>query len=827
MPRPSAPAPLPRPVGWLLEVAALAALYYAAARLGLRYASIGQSISLIWPPTGLAIAALVIFGARAWPGIAAGAFLANAATPLPLGAAAGIAAGNTLEAIVAAALLVRAAGPRPRLEDMRTVRTLILVAAPLGALVSALVGVTALALAGVLPGSPAAAAAVWWAGDLLGALVVAPLLLAWVIYPPPPHAARGVAEVVALCVGTVLAAGLVVGHLLPIPPLFQSVDYTYLLFPFVVWAAIRFGSRGAALTTFTVAAVAVWRTVAGGGPFNTTSGGGTLFSAACYLGVVAVTGLLLAAATARERESATRELGRRDEQLRIALDAARMGVWHWSAGENRLTWDEPLRRIYGLGADDTVAGYDDFISRVHPDDREFVDGTVQRALAEGGRLDYEFRIVLPDGRVRWIADQGRVVPGGMTGTCQDVTERRAAEDQLRLAHRMESVGRLAGGVAHEANNQMSVVIGAADFILRRDDIPPAVRADTEHIRAAAERTAAVTGQLLAFSRRQILRPQRLDLNAILERFRPVLQRTMGEDCTLALRPVAAIGAVRADPGQLEQVILNLALNARDAMPHGGTLTIETAAVDLPSEAAGIPPGLSPRPGRYALLAVSDTGHGMDRATLAQAFEPFFTTKEVGRGTGLGLATVYGIVKQSEGYVYAESEPGRGTTIRIWLPVSPEPLEVAPGSRPLPAAHGELVLVVEDDAAVRGIASRILAEHGHRVLEAGSGAEAVELLRAGRRPALVLSDVVMPGMSAPELAAMVAQLAPGTPMLFTSGHADVVIEPGVAFVPKPFSPEGLVRAVRSSLDGITAVSAAAPPPAPGSAPTAAGSATPPG
>ncbi|HEX6615281.1 MAG TPA: MASE1 domain-containing protein [Gemmatimonadales bacterium] len=832
MPRPATPAPLPRPVGWLLEVAALAALYYAAARLGLRYASIGQSISLVWPPTGLAIAALVIFGPRAWPGIAAGAFLANAATAVPLGAAAGIAAGNTLEAVLAAALLVRASGRRPRLEDMRTARTLILVAAPAGALVSALVGVTTLMLAGALPGSAASAVAVWWTGDLLGTLIVAPLLLAWVVHPPPPRVARGIAEVVALCAGTILAAGLVVGHLLPIPPLFRSVDSTYLLFPFVVWAAIRFGSRGAALMTFTVAAVAVWRTVAGGGPFNTPSGGGTLLSVACYLGAVAVTGLLLAAASARERESATDELRRRDEQLRIALDAARVGVWHWSAAENRLTWDEPLRRMYGLGAGDTVAGYDDFISRVHPDDREFVDGTVRRALAEGGRLDYEFRIVLPDGRVRWIADQGRVVSGGMTGTCQDVTDRRAAEEQLRLAHRMESVGRLAGGVAHEANNQMSVVIGAADFILRRADLPPAVRADTEHIRAAAERTAAVTAQLLAFSRRQILRPQRLDVNAVLERFRPVLQRSMGEDCALVIRQGAEIGAVRADPGQLEQVLLNLALNARDAMPHGGTLTIETAAVELPSDSAGLPQGLSPRPGRYALLGVSDTGHGMDRATLAQAFEPFFTTKEVGRGTGLGLATVYGIVKQSDGYVTADSEPGRGTAIRIFLPVSAEPLETGAEPRALPAAKGELVLVVEDEIAVREIAARTLAEHGHRVLEAASGAQAVELLRAGRRPALVLSDVVMPGMTAPELAAMVAKLAPGTRMLFTSGHADTdmvrrgLIEPGVAFLPKPFSPEGLVRAVRSSLDGLTAVAAEAPPPAPGPAPIPAGAATPP-
>jgi PAS domain S-box-containing protein len=810
MPVPSsASVQLPRPVAWLLQVAALAAVYYAGARLGLRYASIGQSISLVWPPTGIALAALVLLGPGVWPGVALGAFLANAATPIPLAAAAAIAVGNTLEAVLAASLLVRAAGRRPRLDSMGTVRALMLGAAPLGAIVSAMVGVTALMASGALPAAGAASAlAVWWTGDVLGALVIAPLLLAWALVPPSSASARGPLEVVLLCLGTVIAAQVGLGHLLPVPELFRF-DYLYLLFPFVIWAALRFGSRGASLMTFTISVVAVWRTVQGGGPFNAATASGTLFAVACYLGVVAVTGLLLAAAVSRERETATDVLRRRDEQLRVALDAARMGVWFWSAADNRLTWDEPLRRMYGVGPDERIAGYDDFISRVHPDDREFVEGTVRRALAEGGRLDYEFRILLPDGRVRWIADQGRVVPAedggaaGMTGACTDVTDRRTAEEQLRLAHHMESVGRLAGGVAHEANNQMSVVIGAAHFILARPDIPPAVRTDAEYIRKAAERTAAVTAQLLAFSRRQVLRPQVLDLNAVLEKFRPVLQRTMGEDCAVTLRLDPALGPVKADPGQLEQVLLNLALNARDAMPRGGALSVETSATELSQGSAGLYHGIAVRPGRYVLLAVSDTGHGMDRATLAHVFEPFFTTKGIGQGTGLGLATVYGIVKQSDGYVWAYSEPGQGTTIKVYLPVTVELAEAAAEERAAPpAARGELILIVEDEAPVRAIAARVLADVGYRVLEAESGAMAIELLRRSPdRPALVLTDVVMPGMSGSELAAAVGRLAPGTPVLFTSGYTDGeilrrgLLEPGADFLPKPFSPEALVRAVR--------------------------------
>jgi PAS domain S-box-containing protein len=810
---PRASGRFPSTASYAFEIVALAAVYYAAARLGLRYASIGQSISLVWPPTGLAIAALILLGQRAWPGIAAGAFLANAGTPVPLATAAAMAAGNTLEAVVAVALLTRRAGSPLRLDAMMTVRALVLSAAPAGALVSAIIGVTALVAGGALPGTAfASAAAVWWTGDLLGALIVAPLLLAWLTAPTSTHSVRGTLEVVLLCLGTVLAAELGLGHLLPVPALLRRLDYLYLLFPFAVWAALRFGSRGASLMTFVIAVVAVWRTVTGGGPFNTDSGGGTLFAVGCYLAIVAVTGLLLAAAVTHERETATEVLRRRDEQLRVALDAAQMGVWFWSATDNRLTWDDTLRRMYGLAPDDRVAGYEDFISRVHPDDREFVETSVRRALSEGGRLDYQFRIVLPDGRVRWIADLGSVLPGkdgqpaGMTGTCQDVTDRRTAEEQLQLAHKMESVGRLAGGVAHEANNQMSVVMSAADFILARTDLPPAVRADAEYIRRAAERTAAVTAQLLAFSRRQVLRPQVLGVNAVLERFRPVLQRTLGEDCPVTLLLDPGLGPVRADPGQLEQVLLNLAINARDAMPRGGRLSVETASVELTERSAMAAHGVRVRPGRYVQLAVSDTGHGMDKATLAHAFEPFFTTKGVGQGTGLGLATVYGIVKQSDGYVWAYSEPGQGTTIKLYLPVTESAPELAANeAASAPAAEGELVLVVEDEAQVRTIAARALTEAGYRVVEAETGARALELLGGnGDRPALVLVDVVMPGLSGSELALELAQVVPGVPVLFTSGYTDGeilrrgLLEPGAAFLAKPFSPEGLVRAVRARI-----------------------------
>ncbi|HET6797734.1 MAG TPA: ATP-binding protein, partial [Gemmatimonadales bacterium] len=459
-----------------------------------------------------------------------------------------------------------------------------------------------------------------------------------------------------------------------------------------------------------------------------------------------------------------------------------------------------------------ISGYQDFISRVHPDDRQFVEQSVRRVLERDGDLDYEFRILLPDGRVRWIADQGEIRrdeqgrPRYLTGICTDVTERRVAEERLRQAHRMESVGRLAGGVAHETNNQMSVVLGSSTFILKRSDIPESVRMDVEFIQKAAERTAAVTAQLLAFSRRQVLKPESLDLNTVIGNWEPVLRRIMGEDCGVLLRLDPQIGSVRADPGQLEQVLLNLALNARDAMPRGGSITVETFPAELDESYVRGRPGTAVQPGDYAVLAVTDTGHGMDKETLSHVFEPFFTTKGVGQGTGLGLSTVYGIVKQSDGYVWVYSEPGKGTTFKIYLPARSElPTPIRRDSSPGWTLAGETVLVVEDDPPVRSVIARTLEEAGYRVIQAVSGADAVETMtREGNKVRLVLTDVVMQGMNGRDLADRVEELVPGTPVLFTSGYTDGeiarrgLLRPGVAFIQKPLTPRALIAAVQKTI-----------------------------
>ncbi len=502
-----------------------------------------------------------------------------------------------------------------------------------------------------------------------------------------------------------------------------------------------------------------------------------------------------------------------EERYRALVAASSSLVWTSDAAgrfvERQISWEsytgQPWAEHRELG----------WINALHPDDRDAVRRAWQRRAREPSSV--------PEDHARlWSVDRngyrhvlGRAVPvldgaGGVRewiGTVTDVEDRWLAEERLRRAERMETVGRLAGGIAHEANNQMSVILGASQFVLRRPDIADVVREDVEHIQRAAERTAGITQQLLAFSRRQVLQPQIIDLNALIQRSEPILRRTLGERSHLVVRPAGELGRVKADPGQLEQVLLNLVLNARDAMPDGGTVTIETFNVALTPEYAALKPVATIVPGPHVLLTVGDTGVGMDRQTVGRAFEPFFTTKAIGAGTGLGLATVYGIVKQSGGYIWAYSEPGQGTTFKIYLPVVGAMLTEGGGNDSMPMAlDGEAVLVVEDEASVRMIIGRVLREQGYRVLEASQGLEALAIAGdTATRIDLIIADVVMPGLGGRELAGRLAEQRPGVPVLFTSGYTghDVVerglIEREWPFLAKPVAPDALARKVRELLD----------------------------
>jgi nitrogen-specific signal transduction histidine kinase/CheY-like chemotaxis protein len=386
----------------------------------------------------------------------------------------------------------------------------------------------------------------------------------------------------------------------------------------------------------------------------------------------------------------------------------------------------------------------------------------------------------------------------------DVTAQRLVEERVRQAERMEVVGQLAGGVAHEANNQMTVVLGAASFLLGRSDLPTDARKDLEYIREAAERTAAITAQLLAFSRRQLVQARVLHVDEAVQSLEGVLRRALGERSTLVLQ-LRANGHVKADPGQLAQVLLNLTLNSRDAMPLGGRLTIETRVTELTEAYARQRPGITIRPGPYAVISISDTGHGMGPETMTHLFEPFYTTKPSGKGTGLGLATVYGIVKQSGGYVWAYSELGQGTTFKVYLPLDSASLPIAP-AREIPArATGETVLLVEDEPAVRHMTSRALQEYGYGVVEASSGHQGLGIIeRSDGGIDLLITDVLLPGMDGPELARRATELRPELPVLFLSGYTDDeivrrgLLEQGQPFLQKPFTPEALAAEVAQLL-----------------------------
>jgi len=479
------------------------------------------------------------------------------------------------------------------------------------------------------------------------------------------------------------------------------------------------------------------------------------------------------------------------------------------AGARIAECNDAMARMYGFDEATQLVGtrLADLHNVTDPTNRE----QIRAFLRAGYRVsDSETREHDREGRPRVFLNNvvGFIENGHLVrvwGTQRDVTEQRHLEEQFRQSQKMEAVGQLAGGIAHDFNNLLTAILGNTQLLLR--DLPPgdAKRSDVEEIRKASERAASLTRQLLAYSRRQMLQPEVLDLNVVVAEMDKMLRRLIGEHIALVAVLAPDLGRVRADPNQIEQVIVNLAVNARDAMPDGGKLTIETANVDL--DEAFAQAHLGSVPGSYALLAVTDTGAGMDATVRAHLFEPFFTTKEVGKGTGLGLATVYGIVKQSGGYISVDSEPGRGSSFRIYLPRIETPAEEPAGpQKGGPAPGSETVLVVEDEPAVLTLSRRALEAQGYVVLAASDPVAALRVVeRHGGTIHLLLTDVVMPGLSGRELADRLTAQRPGIRVLYMSGYpGDAVVQRGTlpagsAFLQKPFSPDGLARKVRDVLD----------------------------
>ena len=504
-----------------------------------------------------------------------------------------------------------------------------------------------------------------------------------------------------------------------------------------------------------------------------------------------------------------------EERFRAAAEHGFDAILETDGG-GRLLWGSPNTEFV-LGVAAAALEGRALTELVHAEDRGAAAKAFRRGAASGNPAQSVFRFGPAEGPWRWLEANGKtyrnaageirriLVARDVTDRKRDELQRVRLEDQLRHSQKMEAVGRLAGGVAHDFNNLLTAISGYAHLVLDKLARNHRARGDVEEIRDAAERAATLTRQLLAFSRRQLLQPRILDLRGVLADLQKMLRRIIGEDIRLTTRLGPEPARVHADRGQVEQVILNLAVNARDAMPEGGILTLETAQVVLDATYARTHLGV--KSGRYVLLAVSDSGCGMDEEVRRRAFEPFFTTKEEGKGTGLGLSTVYGIVQQSGGTIWVYSEEGHGTTFKVYLPlveVEAEPTPPPPPAELELAGHGT-ILVVEDEPAVRRLAARILRDHGYEVLEAADPDAAREIFAAhGTTIDLVVTDVVMPGSLGPALVAELRAARPELPALYTSGYTEgavferEVLEPGAPFLQKPFLPEAFARAVAELL-----------------------------
>ena len=662
----------------------LAAVYFVAARIGFAASAVHPVVSSAWPPSGIAFALLLLLGLPYWPAIAIGAFVVNLSGGVPLLGALSIAAGNTLESVIGVWVLTRFFGFRPALDRLRDVVALVSLGAVASTFISATIGTIVLHFTGGGAGLPTETIwLAWSSGDSIGILILTPLILAWATSGKPKVTTRDAIETAAL--GVILVTFTTLLFHLPF-------RYVYAIFPFTIWAAVRYGRRGAATANFIVAVLAVGHTVRGIGPFVGSSPINNLFELQIFIAILAMTSLILAAVIAEQEAS------------EAALEMTRQ--------------------------------------------------------------------------------------------------------QSRQAQKMEAIGRLAGGVAHDFNNLLTVIGSCTDFVLGDPTLNADHRADLNEVKNATDRATSLTRQLLAFGRTQVLRPSTLNLNDELARLIPMLKRLFESAIEIRIENERGLWPVRADATQIEQVLLNLALNARDAMKDGGVLTFSTENVTIATERPIDDQEFQIRRGDYVVLKVHDTGIGMDTETQRRIFEPFFTTKETGKGTGLGLATSYGIVKQSGGYIKLVTSPGAGAEFQIYLPRTEAathektPTSVRLATRPWRGT----ILLVEDEPAVQHALGRVLTGEGYNIVTASNGAEALAVFTTRKDEIeLLITDLVMPAMSGRVLAERCCIMRPSLKVIFVSGYtrdsllSQQTFEEGTEFIEKPFTRDQVLERIAHVLN----------------------------
>jgi two-component system cell cycle sensor histidine kinase/response regulator CckA len=919
----------------------LAACYVIGGLLGSESSALmGGDVPLVWAPSGIALAAILLFGYRMWWGVALGAWVLTLAQGTPGGFfTLATAVGNTVGAVLCAYLLEHFVDFQYPMRRVKYAVGFVIFACLLGTTVNAAFNVVGLCYSGQLPWEQLgwekvfATAIIWWVPNAMGALVVTPLILAWAA----PRQARWrrprVIEAVFCTVGLLLGTQLSFNSWFVYG--MENYPLAYLPYPFLVWAALRFGLRGATTGTFVVASLSIYELLHQLGPFWAGQGHEhtSLTLIGCYLGVVAVGNLLLATATV-EREDARRATAESEKRYRGVVEDQTDLICRFNPDGTLVFVNQAYCRFHGgdaqkllgsnffqsLSKQDREIPLEEF-SRLTPAspirmyDNKVVVGPGQfiwqqcsvRALFDEEEQILEFQAVvqditlrkqseealrtgeerlqsilhsMPDGVVvlnesgqvtlfnpaaekifqrkaiqvldhpldelfaeadrqkyaQYLTVQGNVGepgfleanalrPGGdllpidvavseishgqarlRIVVLRDISARKKLEDQYRQSQKMEAVGRLAGGIAHDFNNLMQAILGYINLLDRRLPLGDPSHEAVEQIQKSLAHATSLTRQLLAFSRKQVLKPKLLPLNTAVSDMNHLLQRVLGETIQLKMKLATPVPWIRADPGQVEQLILNLAINARDAMPQGGTLGIETSNVEFHEETS-VGTGRVPA-GSYAVLKIFDTGCGMTPEVQAHLFEPFFTTKENGKGTGLGLSNVYGVVKQSGGEIAVTSQPGCGSTFEIHLPRFEGSMAEDDSTHVLPLqTHGtETVLLVEDEELVRMMLVEVLKAAEYNVLDARHGADALDLAERHQGPIdLLVTDMTMPGFSGSELARRLAIPRPKMRVLFISGYTDVEasqmgkLNQPVQFLQKPFHPDAFLTKTREILD----------------------------
>jgi PAS domain S-box-containing protein len=769
--------------------------------------------AVLWLPTGVAVSGLWLLGSRYWPVILLGTLIHRLAAGYMFPTYLPALLGNVLEALVAVALL-RRMGFRREMRRLQDGLALLAVAA-VAPIVSATIGRTNYFVRqdefSFFDGWTG-----WWRMNALGVLVVVPLVLSWMTPPWQRPRLRTLLEVLAL---TSLVIG-VTWFLISIesPTNDSGIVLSYLALPVTMYAAVRFGVRGAATAAAGVVILLTLGTANGFGLFVIPATAASPAAARelalqAVIAIVTATPLLLGAVIA-EREAALArvvvERERHQELLASINHNVSDGLFRVSMEQGMVYSNTALARMLGYDSPEQLLGtrFGDLFA--DPADHRVVNDRLQ---ALGHIVNEESRFVRRDGTFLPTLVSCIVVhgpdgrPAHCDGAVSDITARKRLEDQLRQTQKLEALGKLAGGVAHDFNNLLTVIGGHAELLqlALRENVTACTHA--REVTAATARAAGLTRQLLAYSRRQVLEPQVLDLGQAVAQLSDMLRRLIGEDIQLVTQQSPERLFVRVDRGQIEQVIINLAINARDAMPTGGTLILGTTPIEAQEVVALGHAGVDLPAGPLVCLSVKDTGVGMDATVMSQAFDPFFTTKGPGKGTGLGLSTVYGIVRQSEGIVWFESAPHAGTTARVCLPRVAQPAD-QPADTPTPlatiAASGT-VLVVEDEPQVRELISRTLEDAGFTVLVAEDGRQGLELARRTTSPLdLVVTDAVMPHMGGRELIAHLTAERPGLRALLVSGYAGAAPDPAdprgaaIAFLAKPFTPSALADRVRACI-----------------------------